>query len=437
MNLNKYRSVSHYRITPLLMRAGVEETVTVLPLGESRRFDDNTDYTVSFIPKELYDCNRLYYADDWDKVTVRPRDGIIRVSYVFEGEQEWTVSVISAEDIEKKKAPLELYVYSLFGDLYERTPYMGDLHVHSCRSDGKEDPAIVAANYRKEGFDFMALTDHERWYASDDMIKAYEGIKLGIRLFHGEEVHVPSRGIHIVNFGGRYGVTDMYRQNAEDIDSKVKAEAEKLQVPCGVNALEFAYRKWTVEEIRRAGGMAIMAHPHWVYKQTYNMSISALEYAFEMGLYDAFEIIGGIKLQHNNLQTVFYYEQTAKGRRIPIVGSSDSHGTDPANFFCVGKTVVFAKDTEFNSVCGAIKDMYSVAIEQRYGEEERVFGSYRMVKYAIFLLEHYFPLHNELCAEEGVLMREYILGDKSAGEALSALSGRVAKYSERILRGAK
>lgn len=435
MNLNKKRSVSHYRITPLLVRTGIEQSLTIRPIGEGKKFDDGTDYIVSFVPKEIYDCNRLYYAADWTNVIARPQDGVLRVSHIFEDEQEWTVSVTTAENIEKKRAPIELYIYSLEDDLYERTPYMGDLHVHSCRSDGKEDPAIVAANYRKEGFDFMALTDHERWYPSDDMIKAYEGVKLGIRLFHGEEVHVPSRGIHIVNFGGEYGVTDHYRNNAEEIDAKINAEAETLSVPRGVNALEFAYRKWTVEEIRKAGGMAIMAHPHWVYKQTYNMSSAALDYAFENGLYDAFEVIGGVNTQHNNLQTVFYYEQLAKGRRVPIVGSSDSHGTDPANFFCIGKTVVFAKDTELASICGAVKDLYSVAIEQRYGEEERVIGSYRMVKYAIFLIEHYFPLHNELCVEEGVLMREYVLGDKESGEALSAISGRVKRYAEKILFG--
>ena len=285
MNLNKYRTVSHYRITPILVRIGVEQSLTILPIGAGKKFDDDIDYIVSFIPKEIYDCNRLYYADEWRKVTVRPQDGVIRVSHIFEGEQEWTVSVTTAENIEKKKPPIELYVYSLADDLYERTPYMGDLHVHSCRSDGKEDPAIVAANYRKEGFDFMALTDHERWYPSDDMIRAYDGVKLGIRLFHGEEVHVPSRGIHIVNFGGEYGVTECYRNNTEKIDAKICAEAETLSVPSGVNALEFAYRKWAVEEIRKAGGMAILAHPHWVYKQTYNMSSAALDYAFENGLY--------------------------------------------------------------------------------------------------------------------------------------------------------
>ena len=73
-------------------------------------------------------------------------------------------------------------------------------------------------------------------------------------------------------------------------------------------------------------------------------------------------------------------------------------------------------------------------IRKQKGEEERVYGSYRMVKYARFLLDCYFPLHDEWCAEEGSLMREYIMGDREAGEALSKLSDRVSKKREKLLR---
>ena len=435
MNFEKCRSISNYRITPVLVKVGVEQMLTVQPIGAAKRFDDDIDYIVTFIPKEIYDCNRLDHSADWHKETVRSRDGVLYLSYLFEGEQEWTITITTEENIEKKKSPIELYVYSLEADLYGRMPYMGDLHIHSCRSDGREDPAIVAANYRKEGFDFIALTDHERWYPSDDMIKAYEDVKLGIKLFHGEEVHVPTTRLHIVNFGGKYGVTELYRKNAVEIDEQLQAEAENFAPVKGVNSLELAYRRWVAEQIHKAGGMAIVAHPHWVCRTTYNMSSAMLDQVFEKGFYDAYEIVGGCTTQHNNLQSAFYNDQRAKGREIPIVGSSDSHGTDPANYFGICKTIVFAQDTELDTICDAIKGMYSVAIEQRYGETERYFGSYRMVKYAIFLMEHYFPLHNELCVEEGVLMREYILGDKSAGEVLSALSGRVERYAKKILFG--
>ena len=124
-----------------------------------------------------------------------------------------------------------------------------------------------------------------------------------------------------------------------------------------------------------------------------------------------------------------------RGLKIPIVGSSDSHGTDPAVLFGISRTVLFAKDTEFESIVEAIKGGYSTAVERPRGESNRVYGPYRLVKYVRFLLNYYFPGHDELCVEEGRLMREYALGDAEAADALRALHGRVARYRERTLRG--
>ena len=73
------------------------------------------------------------------------------------------------------------------------------------------------------------------------------------------------------------------------------------------------------------------------------MRSKMLDYVFETGLYDAFELIGGQTVHENNLQVAYYMEQLQKGRHIPVVGSSDSHGTDPARYFGQSKTVVFAK----------------------------------------------------------------------------------------------
>lgn len=434
MNYNKNRSISKYRVLPCLLRMGVEQTVNIIPMGIGKRFDDETDYIVSFIPMEFYDAERLSFHTQWDCVTVKPIDGALRVSYTFEGEQEWVISITTQEEKENKKKPIEVRVYSLDDDLYALNPYLGDLHVHSCRSDGQEDPAIVAANYRKEGFDFFALTDHHKWCPSDEMLRAYADVPLGIKLFHGEEVHIPSAWIHIVNFGGSYSVNELYHNDPEAITARVEAEAAEMQTPKGVNTVEFAWRKWCVEEIRKSGGLAIAAHPYWRYMQTYNMSSAMLDYVFETGTYDAFELIGGNDAYGNNMQVVFYQDQRAKGRVIPIVGSSDSHGTDPAVFFGLGKTIVFAKDREFSSICEAIKSGYSVAIEQQKREEERVYGTYRMVKYARFLLDRYFPAHNELCVEEGILMREYALGDESAKKRLAELADRTERHMKKILR---
>ena len=430
MNFSKKRSVSHYSVIPRTVRSGAESRVTVYPIGKSKYFSETVDYDVRVVPME---CFSHTWADEpeFDRVEASVQNGAISFTYTFEGEQSWTLIIRDPNTA----APLELQIYSLEEDLYGLNPYLGDLHSHSTGSDGREDPAIVAANYRKEGFDFFALTDHHKWEPSDEMIRAYDGIPLGIKLFHGEEVHVPNGCIHSVNFAGDTSVNAYYMENKEDVDAQIRAEAQQLQTPCGVNPVEYAYRKWVHQQIKASGGLSIVAHPNWIYRSTYHESMAMLGYVFEQGYYDAFELIGGQTVHENNMQTAFYQEARANGLRIPIVGSSDSHGTDPVSYFGIGRTIIFAKDLERESVFDAILRQRSVALECAYGEETRVYGTYRMVKYARFLLDFYFPAHDELCVEEGILMREYVQGNSEAGTALAALSGRVQRTMGRLLRG--
>lgn len=434
MNTNPKRSLSSYRVIPRLVRIGAPERVTVYPIGKAMAFDTSAEYTVTVVAAERFSNTHLSESDTAAPLTVHPsEDGSISFEYSFDGEQEWTVLIQKAGE----KKPVELHVYSLFDDLYNKNPYRGDLHSHSASSDGREDPLILAANYRKWGFDFFALTDHGKWEPSRDLIEGYSDVKLGIKPILGEEVHVPCGWIHIVNFGSDYSVNTLYYENKEKIDAELKKIAENLDTPPYVNPLEYAYRKWICEEIRRAGGLSIVAHPNWFWGHyySYNMSDKMLEYVFKTGVYDAFELIGGQSVHENNMQTAFYQEMRAEGLKIPIVGSSDSHGTDPAAYFGIGKTIVFAENKEKDSIIGAIKNFYSVAIETAPGEEERVYGPYRLVKYARFLLDYYFPSHDELCYEEGRLMREYALGNPEAKGALNALADRTEKNMNLILRG--
>ncbi len=435
MNLQKQKSVSNYQVIPRTVRSGEQTRVSVIPCGTGKRFDDQTDYTVHFIPMALYEGTYADGSMQHDSVTVRPADGVLTVTYTFAEEQEWVLSVTWVENEQKEKAQLLFHIYSLREDLYGRNPYRGDLHSHSTGSDGREDPAVVAANYRKEGFDFLALTDHSNWNSSEQMLRTYEGLPLGIRLFHGEEVHLHSV-VHIVNFGSRYSITELFDRDPDGCRAEIRMMAEQIRTPKGVNPWEYAFRKWIVNQIRRAGGMAIVPHPFWIHKpEVYNMNTQMLDYVFEQGTFDAFELTGGQTVHENNLQLAFYQDQRAKGRRIPIVGSSDSHGTDPAKYFNMSKTVLFAPDNGYDSICAAVREGYSVAVEEVYGEEARVHGPYRLVAYTRFLLNYYFPGHDELCVEEGRLMREFAGGNSSAAQQLRACAGRVNAYAAKTLRG--
>ena len=118
-----------------------------------------------------------------------------------------------------------------------------------------------------------------------------------------------------------------------------------------------------------------------------------------------------------------------------MVGLSDSHGVDldPERERLAGwySTLVLAESDEFPALAAAIRAGRSVAVEQVGSGIPRVFGEFRLVKYLSFLLESYFPYHDRLCAEEGMLMTDALGGDPAAKSALEAVAGRVAEYRRR------
>jgi predicted metal-dependent phosphoesterase TrpH len=318
-------------------------------------------------------------------------------------------------------------VYSLFEDLYARRPYKGDFHAHSNASDGKECPEINAANYRKNGYDFYSLTDHHRYWPSVQCKAYYDAKPVDFRVFHGEEVHSPGNHVHIINFGGRYSVNEIFEKDPEAYEREVRQIQDTVTYPEGFDhSRDFIYAAclWVFRKIREAGGLAIFAHPHWKV-DTYNVSDNLSDALFRSGEFSAFELLGGQEISSNNLQTAFNNEKRAQGINVAIVGSSDSHGTEPENnWFNWFYTIVFSKELELEDIKEAVLSGYSSAVDKYPGEQARVHGSYRMTLYARFLLEEYFPLHEELCFEEGRLMKDMFLGDAKAEEMLKLMRGR-------------
>ena len=81
--------------------------------------------------------------------------------------------------------------------------------------------------------------------------------------------------------------------------------------------------------------------------------------------------------------------------------------------------MVFSKANERKALIDAIKDKYSVAIDGILSEP-RLVGDFRLIKYAWFLLENYFPLHDKISREDGRAMAEYCLADNAEDKAFYA-----------------
>jgi hypothetical protein len=112
--------------------------------------------------------------------------------------------------------------------------WKGNLHTHTLESDGDSTPAAVAKWYADRGYDFLAITDH-------DKITKLENAPL--LLIPGEEVsaRLPKRPLHV---------------NAIGLERVVKPQN-------GATPVEVLQRN--LDAVREAGGLAIVNHPNFAW----------------------------------------------------------------------------------------------------------------------------------------------------------------------------
>ena len=441
----------NFDIFPKVIPVGRQAEIMVRTLGGPVRFDADTEYTVTVQPTSEGRPGPYSHRPNLTTYTLKPADdGTFHIVHTFDRECEHYIRI----SLENKRLA-SLSVFAIQSDLVGRYPYMGDMHMHSTKSDGKEHPFVVAANYRKFGYDFMAITDHRRYYPSLETMRFYEDLNLDLKLYPGEEVHLPGNDIHIVNFGGDYSVNALWADSLhckergtdpvwrslggvcpdvltdEEYRAEVKALAETLDIPPHIEKFQYASCVWILNHIKKANGLGIFAHPYWIY-DVYQVPEDVIDYMFETHPFDAFEVFGGLSyFQQNGFQTQKYQDFCAKGIQVPIVGNTDTHGSTAYNpDWKTARTMVLAHANTRDEIVGAVKEFYNVAV-QDVKEHLEVLGTLRMMKYCWFLLEEYFPLHDELCFEEGRLMKAYACGDADAGEELRRISGRVQKLREK------
>lgn len=430
-------AMEYYEIFPKFLPADRESTLTIYPRGKHAQFEQGKKYAITV--RALLECEgeRKHRALDYIVLESEPdENGGFTFTHFFNGEQEHFVRVYELPIVgERPPVLVQLAVYSLYPDLYGLKPLRGDLHVHTCRSDGEESPEIVCANYRRSGFDFLAITDHELYTPSQEAIDAYKDLPIALKIFNGEEVHSPENHVHIINFGGKASVNEMFQNDPDAYYREVKEIEDALpDLGEGVDRFHYACCKWCYDKIRSVGGLAIFAHPFW-RNDVYNVAEPLIRAQFKNRIFDCFELLNGMTARSNNLQVVFYQQMRAEGYDYPIVGSSDAHGTVNHDDFMWLQTVVLAKSDSYEDIVEAIMAKRSVPLEQYPNEFQRAFGEYRYVKYVQFLLEDYFPRHDELCYEEGRLMKEALLGSLEAKEMLSAIKHRTAAYLDRCYNG--
>lgn len=465
MAIPKSFELNNYDVFPRVVRAGKETVIRIKPLGVRREFVPGEEYVLTVAGVTAGSGKDFPASADIRILTLRCDDeGGFSFSHTFDKEQEYYLRMSFVNRGGRYGNERNFAVYCVADDLAGRYPWIGDLHLHTSCSDGGEDPEIVCANYRQYGYDFLAITDHERYYPSLRAMDFYRDIPTELLIVPGEEVHMRySDGsepcdVHIVNFGGEYSVNALVEgiatrekgkekghrairedcpdvMSGEEFERLMQARAKQMIVPQGVDSVQAAIVTWVFEHIRAGNGLGVLAHPFWL-NDVQNVPDVLLDYIVESKLFDAAEVLGGDRYyEHNGFQVLRYNDDRARGYRYPIVGSTDSHcsySVNPKGFVC--STMIFSPKNERKELIASVKNYSSIAIDT-ISREYRMVGELRLVRYGNFLYKYYFPLHDDLCFEEGRLMKQCYTGTaeekKKARSLLEHIHGRVKGLQEK------
>ncbi len=167
--------------------------------------------------------------------------------------------------------------------------YKVGLHIHTTVSDGVKTPSEAAKIYKEAGFDAIALTDHWQ-YHQDDTIE-------GLNIISGCEYNLggsdSAEGVmHIVGVGMREK-PNLARENSP---------------------------QEVVDEIKRAGGLAILAHPAW--------SLNTIDSVKDIKGFDAVEIYNSVSdvNQSSRPYSGYFTDVLANsGITYQIVATDDVH----------------------------------------------------------------------------------------------------------------
>ncbi len=453
------KEIVYYQIKPSVVPADKLSQIEIACFEKYYGFKDGVKYIVEFtptsVPKKPFSDKYLLLepAKTVEKVEVIAKDGKLKLSYLFNGEQRWRVKVYATEptfDNELYEPYKECWgahlkatqngcimeMYSVYEDLYGLKAYKGDLHLHTYLSDAVEVPETTAANYRKQGFDFISMTDHHIYKSAGIANEAYRDLKTNFTIYNGEEIHNDYVGqIHMVNFDSDWSVNDRILNDREAVLAEFEEIKQSPELSECFDKTDIAWRTWVYREIKKSGGLAIFPHPYWDVCLVEHASDESVNYVFKNKLMDAFEVLGGCSYSDNNMQMVLYNEMRANGYDYPIVGSTDSHSSREYGIsgFGIAYTVAFAKDTA--SIREAIENGLTVAVQNENEKMPNITGSLRLSKYARFLIDNYFPIHDELCHVSGIMMKKYYFGDRKNAKMICEANEQYIKTLENDFFG--
>lgn len=182
----------------------------------------------------------------------------------------------------------------------EGTWKKGNIHSHTTRTDGLCPPARQIRDYCEQGYDFLAITDH-------NVIDSHQlAGETGICMIPGWERDIRhctdnTRCIHVVG---------LIPAVAEETPAREERRYECLEIP----------DQQLLDEMRQEGQFVVLAHPCW--------SRMAPSEVLELTGFHAIEVFntGCERLMHAGRGDLYWDLLLQRGRKVWGVACDDTHG---------------------------------------------------------------------------------------------------------------
>ncbi|MBQ9784417.1 MAG: hypothetical protein IJW29_02845 [Clostridia bacterium] len=180
----------------------------------------------------------------------------------------------------------------MYTDLFGKTRYKVNLHMHTTLSDGHQSPVDAVHKYRDAGYDAVALTDH--WFFGS-------GSEIdGMTILPGAEYNVRESDASI----GVYHIVGIGMSRAPSVTKHMSAQE-------------------LIDRIHEANGIAILAHPAW--------SLNTPEQIMKLRGVDATEIYNTVSDAHHSRRadsSLIVDMIASQGRYYPLIAADDVHYYD-------------------------------------------------------------------------------------------------------------
>jgi hypothetical protein len=206
--------------------------------------------------------------------------------------------------------------YELTFTFKQRRLLKGDLHTHTLASDGVLSAAELAWQARRNGLDFLALTDHNNM-VSFDALPEVPGLTV-----------IP--GVEWTHYRGHANFLGVERPYDAPFFTNTLAEAQQ----------RFA-------QARARGALITLNHPFE----------PGMGFEFEFGSlpFDCLEIWNG-PMRESNLRAVGLWNSLlAAGKKVPACGGSDFHRATPFIFLGGPTTCVFTLSAGASDILDALR----------------------------------------------------------------------------------